>query len=132
MLLYATLRYSTLRYSTLLYATLRYSTLLYATLRYSTLLYATLRCSIAYFLSHANLRGRVPGKTFIQGGGEFRHEGRAKPSPRHGLILDPKMTHGYYCILAASNSRWNTTERSGGISSKKRKNFHKFCKKTVH
>jgi hypothetical protein len=28
--------YATLRYSTLLYATLRYSTLLYATLRYST------------------------------------------------------------------------------------------------
>jgi hypothetical protein len=50
LLLYATLRYSTLlyatlRYSTLLYATLRYSTLLYATLRYSTLLYATLRYS---------------------------------------------------------------------------------------
>jgi hypothetical protein len=39
------LLYATLRYSTLLYATLRYSTLLYATLRYSTLLYATLRYS---------------------------------------------------------------------------------------
>ena len=58
MLLYSTLRYSTLlyatlRYSTLLYATLRYSTLLYATLRYSTLLYATLRYST---LLYATLR----------------------------------------------------------------------------
>jgi hypothetical protein len=34
------LLYATLRYSTLLYATLRYSTLLHATLRYSTLRYA--------------------------------------------------------------------------------------------
>jgi hypothetical protein len=59
MLLYATLRYSTLLYAnatlrystlTLLYATLRYSTLLYATLRYSTLLYATLRYSTLLYV----------------------------------------------------------------------------------
>jgi hypothetical protein len=44
MLLYATLRYPTLRYSTLLYPTLRYSTLLYATLLYATLRYYSTLC----------------------------------------------------------------------------------------